>query len=280
MSPRTSVDKPNPRPPTPPPTPPFSPLSKGKQREIDLGQYDDDFRDPEPVPSPSSPAYPPTNDDVEETRRIEANLRQWDAVERRRRKSARESTQATTSLVGDVTRTASLLWSSKRSGRKPDPSLGNHVALQSQENINDLNTSTNPSPSRETDLKNPFANPPEHLSPFADPLQSRSTMSSTSSSDSPSASPLLQNLSSDTSTYPMDRSAPGPPMPLGLPPPRTPPPFTMSPNPVSPPSTSVPSNIVNDELQETRWWHDWLCGCSEGPDRGGDYQAGRTNPFE
>lgn len=29
-----------------------------------------------------------------------------------------------------------------------------------------------------------------------------------------------------------------------------------------------------------RWWTDWLCGCREGPDRGGDHQAGRTNAFE
>jgi len=29
-----------------------------------------------------------------------------------------------------------------------------------------------------------------------------------------------------------------------------------------------------------RWWTDWLCGCREGADRGGDHQAGRTNAFE
>jgi hypothetical protein len=25
--------------------------------------------------------------------------------------------------------------------------------------------------------------------------------------------------------------------------------------------------------QDTRWWHEWLCRCGEGPDRGGDNQV-------
>ncbi|KAG5336971.1 hypothetical protein C0989_011360, partial [Termitomyces sp. Mn162] len=64
----------SPSPPTPPPTPPIAPgeysfLSKGKHKEIDLGH--DGFRDPEPIMSTVTPTYPPTNDDVAETRRIE-----------------------------------------------------------------------------------------------------------------------------------------------------------------------------------------------------------------
>ncbi|KAF8320814.1 hypothetical protein DL93DRAFT_2073535 [Clavulina sp. PMI_390] len=36
----------------------------------------------------------------------------------------------------------------------------------------------------------------------------------------------------------------------------------------------------NGPAEEGRWWTDWLCGCREGPNRGGDNQAGKTNPFE
>ena len=27
------------------------------------------------------------------------------------------------------------------------------------------------------------------------------------------------------------------------------------------------------DLPPVRWWHEWLCGCGEGPDRGGDHQV-------
>ncbi|KAG6907903.1 hypothetical protein DXG01_006958 [Tephrocybe rancida] len=281
----------SPSPPTPPPTPPLTlsehtSLTKGKQKEVDLGY--DDFRDPEPVLPQETAAYPPTNDDASETRRIEENLRRWDVAERQRRKYARESVQPPSSLVGDVSRTASLLWSSRHPRHKHDASLGNHVALQSQENINsvpldDLTAATptpspspSPSPSpqrRDSDPQNPFANP---LSPFADPLQSMSSPST--NNNSPSSSALLVNQSPDASV-PTSRGPPGPPLPLDLPPPRTPP-IKSAPSPAPTPSLSRPADDIRDEIRETRWWHDWLCGCSEGPDRGGEYQAGRTNPFE
>ncbi|KAG6865856.1 hypothetical protein C0991_011188 [Blastosporella zonata] len=239
MSPRTSVDtitSSSPSPPTPPPTPPLTPaeptfLAKGKQKEVDLGY--DDFRDPEPILSQESAAYPPNNDDASETRRVEENLRRWDAAERQRRKSARESVQAAPSLVGDVSRTASLLWTSRRPRSKHDTSLGNHVALQSQENINsvplgDLNATPTPSPCpspsmspqrRDSDPQNPFVNPPEPLSPFADPLHP-SLSSSSTTNNSPSSSALLANHSPDPSISITSQSPPGPPLPLGLPPPR------------------------------------------------------------
>ncbi|TEB38192.1 hypothetical protein FA13DRAFT_1725839 [Coprinellus micaceus] len=41
-----------------------------------------------------------------------------------------------------------------------------------------------------------------------------------------------------------------------------------------------PPKPLGGEAKKTRWWHEWLCGCGEGPDRGGHHQAGRTNPFE
>ena len=30
---------------------------------------------------------------------------------------------------------------------------------------------------------------------------------------------------------------------------------------------------VEQDLPPVRWWHEWLCGCGEGPDRGGDHQV-------
>ncbi|KAG6859851.1 hypothetical protein C0995_002928 [Termitomyces sp. Mi166 len=277
MSPRPSS---SPSPPTPPPTPPITPsersfLTRGKHKEVDLGY--DGLRDPEPVISPETPTYPPTNNDSAETRRIEENLRRWDVAERQRRKSARESAQPTPSLVSDLSRTASLLWSSKRPKHKHDSILGNHVALQSQENINsvsidDLNAtptpspSPSPTPSRDSDPQNPFENPSESLSPFADPLQSLPITEKNPSTDSASSPGLQINRS------PAKRVPPGPPMPLGLPPPRTPPPIHTAPSPTSPLSTLRPADTTREDPQETMWWHEWLCGCSEGPERGGDYQ--------
>ncbi|KAG6889571.1 hypothetical protein C0992_004679 [Termitomyces sp. T32_za158] len=270
MSPRPSS---SPSPPTPPPTPPIalgerSFLAKGKHKEADLGH--DGFRDPEP----ETPTYPPTNDDADETRRIEENLRRWDAAERQRRKSARESIQPTPSLVSNFSRTASVLWSDKRPRYKHDPSLGNHVALHSQENINSVSIdesatptsspSPSPTPSRDSDSQNPFENTSKSLSPFADP----SSSSSLAEMDSSSSSSGLQTNHSSAK-----RDPPGPPMPLGLPPPRTPPPIHTAPSPTSPLSTSKPADTAPEDSRETMWWHEWLCGCSEGPGRGGDYQV-------
>jgi hypothetical protein len=40
------------------------------------------------------------------------------------------------------------------------------------------------------------------------------------------------------------------------------------------PKQDIAKNHEEDEKPEAgRWWTDWLCGCSEGPDRGGDIQV-------
>ncbi|KAF8647109.1 hypothetical protein AX16_006941 [Volvariella volvacea WC 439] len=83
-------------------------------------------------------------------------------------------------------------------------------------------------------------------------------------------------------------SKPPPPAPLPIPPPRTPPPIDRIPQMVPDNSRELNRNgpqprqrqQQDDEEKEVKWWHEWLCGCGEGKDRGGDYQAGRTNPFE
>ncbi|CDO77630.1 hypothetical protein BN946_scf184946.g24 [Trametes cinnabarina] len=89
------------------------------------------------------------------------------------------------------------------------------------------------------------------------------------------------------------KQPPPPPQPLDLPAPRSPPPRTGTPHADKPPEPIPPPRVeppepepeperehVVDDGPPVRWWHEWLCGCGEGPDRGGDHQAGRTNPFE
>ncbi|KDR75936.1 hypothetical protein GALMADRAFT_211306 [Galerina marginata CBS 339.88] len=228
-------------------------------------------------------AYPPVNEDAEETRRVEENLRRWEIAERQRRKAARGSTQSSnpSSLVNDVSRRASLLWSNRKTKH---PSIGgiggSHRALQSQDNIDivpltEIDVSPTPSPTRtdsdnpyDLDATDPFANPPEILSPFSDTDHTNTN-----------APPDVLQVDPDPLLKPnqllADSPAPRPPLPkpLNLPPPRTPPPIL----PPPPSQDAQPSDKPGDDV---RWWHDWLCGCGEGPERGGDYQAGRTNPFE
>ncbi|KAI1785930.1 hypothetical protein LXA43DRAFT_98626 [Ganoderma leucocontextum] len=90
---------------------------------------------------------------------------------------------------------------------------------------------------------------------------------------------------------------PPPPKPLDLPAPKVPPPhpdiphMDHPPEPVAEPDIDTHERVrdvealrqvkqVEGDHPPVRWWHEWLCGCGEGPDRGGDNQAGRTNPFE
>lgn len=214
------------------------------------------------------------------------NLRRWEVAERQRRKTARESplgVAASPSFVGDVSRRASLLWSGKKSTYSHNHSdSGSHTPLpQSQETADDVplrsvNASPTPSPtaseSGENNPENPFANP---HSPFADPNEHRALM--TASPEPSSLAPSTDQPTSITSgllSPPSIFSRPPPPGPLGLPPPRTPPPVIDTPPPHT--SSPVPTRpLINAEEnhKETRWWHDWLCGCGEGPDRGGNNQV-------
>lgn len=200
-----------------------------------------------------------------------------------KRRAARESTAnpQTFSVVADVSRRASLLWS-----RKPThPShggLGNHTALKTQESddvlpMDDIAVTPTPSPTRST---NPFMNSADTVSPFADPP----TPVMEPSSKPPSPSPG-ENVNAESTAF-TQRPAlltasssfrrPPTPKPINIPPPRTPPPpipgFT-SPQVLSPPPTEP-----EEEPKETRWWHEWLCGCSEGADRGGDNQVCASLP--
>ncbi|EGN99780.1 hypothetical protein SERLA73DRAFT_106574 [Serpula lacrymans var. lacrymans S7.3] len=249
--------------------------------------------------------YPPTNDEAEETRRVEQNLKRWELAERQRRKAARESTLVTGSggsLLTDVTQRASLLLRGRKPQRASSSGLGNHQALQSQDSVdavplNDIDgspsviftPSTSPIPDHPThSSKNPFAHPADSISPFTDSDQQMIVMteSSTPPLTANSEAPFDPSSgSSEPATIRASSSLRHPPATaLGLPTPRTPPPHADTPNdtlpkPIPAPALRPPAEPVN-ENKEVRWWHDWLCGCSEGPDRGGENQAGRTNPFE
>ncbi|KAG1775340.1 hypothetical protein EV702DRAFT_1199367 [Suillus placidus] len=255
-------------------SPPRSSTSteKGKAKQLD-----EDI-----IENPSSESYPPTTDDAAETRRVEENLRQWECE---RRRAARESAHVNRggggpSLLGEVTRRASVLLSKRPSVRSSAGGLGNHRALQSRDSIDvvPLDDIDQSPPA----TANPFIHPSETepgfvspaLSPFVDSKERSSIMTETFDSDS-------NTHSSQPATLPPTPTL-IPPQPLGLPPPLTPPPKRTRPR-MAPMKPTPPPMLHQEPIepeQEVRWWHDWLCGCSEGPDRGGDNQAGRTNPFE
>ncbi|KAJ7430862.1 hypothetical protein B0H11DRAFT_2133646 [Mycena galericulata] len=166
-------------------------------------------------------------------------------------------------------RRASSLWSSRNSQypHNINPSLGAHTALNSQDSVDvvpldDIAATPTPSPTR-SEASNPFT--PD---PFSDAAAVMSP-----SADPPPPTPQLEKEDAIAMTSPQRPALltasssirrPPTPKPLGLPPPRAPPP-------------PLPQNTPPPE---TRWWHEWLCGFGEGSDRGGDNQAGRTNPFE
>ncbi|KAL0059300.1 hypothetical protein AAF712_013988 [Marasmius tenuissimus] len=253
--------------------------SKGKQREESSSSLED---------QDDAVEYPPGNSDAAETRKVEETLRRWEAAERLRRKSLRESYNGSTrtSSIGSTNGwRASSLWGGSQSRHRALG--GNHAALQSTDSIDQLPMDNIPSPAfsprpsppppdstNESSSENPFVNPPESLSPFADAHQVTAVMSPTTPPEPVNVAggvpvPERPTLKASESSF----TRPPPPQPLGLPPPRTPPPIEEPPQPVPDPSIHHTSSRAHVVEPETRWWHEWLCGCGEGPDRGGDYQA-------
>ncbi|KDQ53541.1 hypothetical protein JAAARDRAFT_39228 [Jaapia argillacea MUCL 33604] len=259
--------------------------------------------------------YPPMTDEEAENRRVEENLRRWEIAERERRRAARESGNGSqSSVIGDVVRRTSLLWN-KRSSRAPKDGVGTHAVLRSRPSedvvpLDDIHGSpamsaaNSPTPS----IRSPTPDPDENTNPFANPSRSKakpdaSTLSPFDDShqetavmqESPISPPAL--LSKDSNLLsprlqPRDgrpilqakqshlKPPPPKPAPLDLPRPRSPPPRTgtpvanQAPEPIPPPDAKRPRQVDDDK--PTRWWTDWLCGCTEG----GEDQAGRTNPME
>lgn len=219
-----------------------------------------------------------------------------------KRKAARDSVKPSQSDPG-----WSLLWQNSSSQRQR--SLGKHAALGSEESIEQMpldNLVTTPGPSpphsplssplppNADDEENPFANP---ISPFEDSQQVTAVMSPSESLPNEAdrivvaptpERPILLAKSASFSRHP-------PPKPLNLPPPKTPPPpVDLPPHAVPPPSIHGVSQHHEVPERETRWWHEWLCGCGEDREAenqvcfqghshsfaNSSQQGGRTNPFE
>lgn len=153
---------------------------------------------------------------------------------------------------------------------------------------------------------NPFATPSQSTLNLA--LSQQSAIMTASDSRSPfedgEQSPETPKAATANAHHPSaSLSKPTPPQPLNLPEPRSPPPRTETPHASRPPEPIAPPTLTPtqqaEEPPEVRWWTEWCCGCSEGPDRGGDHQvstprpqtlfaltqydasqAGRTNPLE
>jgi hypothetical protein len=142
------------------------------------------------------------------------------------------------------------------------------------------NTSPAASPQVHNNPTNPFYHPADDLSPMGDSHeQQTAVMGESSQPPTPSAhsekgkgasQPERPTLMASMSSF----TNPPPPKPLGLPPPRTPPPPITSspPTPIASPTLTTASQELK-EPKETRWWHDWLCGLTEGSDRGGNDQV-------
>ncbi|KIP11522.1 hypothetical protein PHLGIDRAFT_124689 [Phlebiopsis gigantea 11061_1 CR5-6] len=269
------------------PAPSSSPSSGAKGKQRAENPFDGDENPSEDEYDSGEKGYPPTNDEETESKMIEENLRRWEAEEKQRRKSARESTStvASSSLVSDVTRRASLLWPGRRRSRQqaPPEGPGLHHRIRTSEDgvaLDDLDTRLSAPPTPEPD--NPFMTPaastvslnaPEGsvIMQEADPAK----VALSEESGSPTSRGKRPSLGRDNSV----RQHP-PPQPLDLPAPRSPPPRTQTPHANRPPEpipspAPTPHQLEPDEPPK-RWWTDWLCGCREE----GDHQAGRTNPFE
>lgn len=171
-----------------------------------------------------------------------------------------------------------LLWrnTSQRNSRPSDRSLGNHTALQSTDSLDTLplrpvsSPPVTPTPTSSTFpvAGNPFSHPQDEAADdqtavMVPAAESPSSLDSNDELPLTSPTPDRPTLVASSSSF----SKPPPPKPLGLPPPRTPPPRTLS------PSESLVQSENPQEQKEFRWWHDWLCGCGEDEDRGGDNQV-------
>ncbi|KAL4074117.1 hypothetical protein J3A83DRAFT_4091943 [Scleroderma citrinum] len=267
-----------------------SSTSKGKEKQSFDEEDREDDDDDDTVDGEGGPEGTTSSADAAaETRRVEETLKRWEIAERQRRKVARVSAQMNTgpSILGGVTRRASLILAGRHPSHRSRNGLGNHRALKSRDSVDvvplsDIEHSPQPlvhspipslSHSRGTsDPVNPFIHPSETRlslssphSPFADSKQLADTPKSNSPSHGErrgqSANPLRTSIPVTPPSGPSN-----PPIQNALQP--TPPPVI---------SSSIPKP---EEHKAVRWWHEWLCGCGEGPDRGGDHQAARTNPFE
>lgn len=139
----------------------------------------------------------------------------------------------------------------------------------------------NTSPPPPTTTGNPFENPGHVRNASTTSLNTPDHSTILTESSEPPA--LFQN----SPAIDRKKGAP-PPQPLGLPRPRTPPPrddpnqayIDEPPGRMAAPSTATGGvgQDSDEPEKEGAWWTEWLCGCSEGPERGGFSQV-RPSPF-
>ncbi|KAI0738408.1 hypothetical protein C8Q80DRAFT_276991 [Daedaleopsis nitida] len=293
---------------------------KGKERMRDSDSEDDEEEDEGEEEDEDSAAagYPPTKEEAAETRRIQENLRRWEMAERQRRKAARESASLPppnpAGGIGGANAPSSLFADlfHRDSRKAPLGGVGAHHVLATTDDgvpLDDLDSDA-PTIERPSSSSSPL--PPEPENPFDTPNASRTSLNipahsaiMTESDTLPDelATPTKKKLkaperptleaSSSFAGPPPAKKQPPPPKPLDLPAPKAPPPLgdasgtAQQPEPTPSPSPSPervlspgPTPQQEEPRQPVRWWHEWMCGCGEGPDRGGEYQAGRTNPME
>jgi len=162
--------------------------------------------------------------------------------------------------------------------------------------LEDLDRTPPPSGANTPTLKQRFNTFPPHSAitdnPFENPDNIRNA--SKTSLNTPDHPTILTESSEPpaiflgSSAAERGRKGPPPPQPLGLPKPRTPPPrggqgqeyINEPPDQTAAPFTAVrgASQDSDESEKETKWWTEWLCGCSEGPDRGG-YNQVRSPPL-
>ena len=214
-------------------------------------------------------------------------------AERQRWKTARESSSAPSSMLTDVARRATSFWT-RRSSRPPADGGGRHRVLETSEDSPNLDgMSSSPlsaaqSRSNTPALDQPRPGPYAHSSmdPFSDPPPG------STSSLFINAQPITLDIGTFTereesesatasSQHPRKKRKSrtiNAPAPLDLPSPRLPPPPTASPHISRPPEPfprpgSSMAVIEDEDETPAPWWTEWLCGCSEGPDRGGESQV-------
>lgn len=202
------------------------------------------------------------------------NLKRWEQAERQRRKAARvsQTSVASSSLVGDVTHKASLLWPGKRRSQQgPPKGPGTHHQLRNSEDevaLDDIDTRLSAPPTPEPD--NPFATPAASTlslnNPEGSAIMQESDSAKTLAEDPSHAAPQARKPSLGRKD---SLRAQSPPKPLDLPVPRSPPPLSDTshvnhpPEPIPPPKVQ---HVEEEEVPEKRWWTDWLCGCRESGD--------------
>lgn len=228
------------------------------------------------------------------------NLRRWEVAERQRWKAARESTfSGPSSVLASATRRATSFWS-RRASHAPADGGGRHRVLQTSEDSGHLEDVAPVSSS--SALSPPFTPPLEqrHAGPYAHPNDPFSDTPGSTSSLFVNALPVTSDIGASASVIALEaptsttdslssqstkvsRSACAP-APLDLPEPRSPPPRTATPHANRPPEPfprpdsrmSHAAAYGEEDEKPVRWWTEWLCGCSEGPDRGGEIQVRPT----